>query len=468
MHIRCTNGSPTVDTLDHLPSLPLFVDYDTSDSYGETILTEQDKLGISHALRLHDRVRHLILRLPPSDFHNVLVLMDEYFPILDHLSLSFAGENNITLILPKAFLAPNLRHLALPSISPPRRLRVLTSTVSLVILELSNIQASSYFRPRVLVARLWSLPLLAELSIGFSVPIPRPSTERELLGKQGAPVTLPSLKKLRFKGISVYLEFLVAQIRVPLLELLEITLFNQIAFAQLHLFYLINVTEGFKAPRAEVCFQRDMVYVTTTPGSEGRAFFFRVLCKQLDWQIDCAAQICHALIPTLSGVESVTLFCDSLEVPTELQNGAIDSTTWHDLLRPFIGVKELDIGRELLEEFSRALQVDEVGSDPGFLPNLRSIHAAPDLFTSFIDARQVVGRPVNFNLTSGAGQSPHVLPLVFKESSDSVRELNNRLQEVRWQRTTNLTPFLRFRSEQIGSNHRGTYFCQCSAHYDRL
>ena len=83
-------------------------------------------------------------------------------------------------------------------------------------------------------------------------------------------------------------------------------------------------------------------------------------------------------------------------IPTEWQNGEIDGTTWHELLRSFIGVKELYIDDALLEELSRALQVDEVGLDPGFLPNLQSIHADDNLFTSFIDSRQVVGRPVQF------------------------------------------------------------------------
>ena len=81
-------------------------------------------------------------------------------------------------------------------------------------------------------------------------------------------------------------------------------------------------------------------------------------------------------------------------MPTELRNGAIDSATWHDLLRPFIGMKWIHIDEALLEELSRALEVGEVGSDPGFLPNLQSIHAEHNLFVSFIEARQVAGRPV--------------------------------------------------------------------------
>jgi hypothetical protein len=398
MNVRCINGTPLLDTLDHLPPLPLCVDY----KYADATMTEQDELVIYHALRLHDRVRHIELHSPPSFIlHKVLELMDEHFPILEHLYISFAAKNSIplSLPLPKAFLAPNLRHLTLPGISPPRRLRLLTSTVSLVTLKFSNIQTSSYFCPRILVARLSSLPQLEELSIEFSAPIPRPSTERELLGEQGAPRKLPSLKNLRFKGIGAYLESLVTQIMVPLLKQLDITLFNQISFALPHLYHLINTTEAFKGPSTMVGFHRNQVYVETGHGSEvfeDGPFCFLVICEQLDWQIDCAAQICHALIPALSGVERFSLVSYDMEIPTELQDGAIDGTTWHELLRPFTRVKELYIGHVLLEELSRALQVDEVGSDPWFLPNLQSINTKHNVLTSFIDSRQVVGCPVQF------------------------------------------------------------------------
>ena len=56
----------------------------------------------------------------------------------------------------------------------------------------------------------------------------------------------------------------------------------------------------------------------------------------------------------------------------------------------------LYINGGLLKELSRALQVDGVGLDPGFLLDLRSIYAWDNSFASFIDTRQVVGRPVQF------------------------------------------------------------------------
>jgi hypothetical protein len=411
MHIKCTNGAPIVDTLNHLPPLPLFIDY-VHTRGGVTILTEQDQSGIYQALRLHDRVRHIHLGLPPSILHKVLVLIDDHFPRLETLTLSFPAQNGIHLTLPKAFLAPNLRYLALLGIGLPKRLRVLTSTDSLVRLQLSEIQTSSYFRPRLLVARLRTLPHLEDLDISFSVPIPRPSAERELLGEQGAPGTLPRLKKLWFRGVSAYLESLIAQVRVPLLERLHITFFNQIAFALPHLSHLISITRGFKLPKAAIYFVPSDVSLTTTPhGSAWHGvgpLFLRVLCKELDWQIDCAAQICNAIIPALSHIERLDLECFYRNIPTELQNGAIDSTTWHELLRLFVGVTELYIYTALLEELSRALLVDEVGLEPEFLPNLQTITAegTANPFTSFTDTRQIVGRPVQFS-----GLPPSVSPL---------------------------------------------------------
>ncbi|KAI9432323.1 hypothetical protein H4582DRAFT_1104928 [Lactarius indigo] len=394
MHILCTIGTPIVGTLDHLPPLPLFIDY----QYTNVNIREQDELGIYHALRLRNRIHRIDLRLPPSILRKFLIIMDGSFPLLEHLSLSSTVDKTIPLALPKTFLAPNLRHLVLVGIGLPRRLRLLLSTASLTTLALTNLRASGYFLPRLLVARLQSLYQLEGLSISFSIPIPRPSAERELLGKIGTPVTLPSLKYLRFQGTSAYLECLVAQIRTPLLERFDITLFNQIAFALPHLTRFIDRTEGLKLPIVEAFFGRDEVSMTLghrgTLWDEGR-FTLRVICKQLDWQIDCAAQICRALMPVLSGVEKLTLDYYEMVMPTEWQNGEIDGTTWHELLRPFIWAKDLRICSSLSGELSRALQVDSVGMDPGLLPSLQNLACGSfETFRPFIYARWAAGYPV--------------------------------------------------------------------------
>ncbi|KAN0133536.1 hypothetical protein V8E53_008704 [Lactarius tabidus] len=399
MRILCTKGAPIVDKLEHLPPLPLFIDFrDTA-----MPLSGQDELGIYHALLLRDRIRHMVLHLPPSILHRFLMLMDGPFTSLEHLSLSSIDDEIASLILPKDFRAPKLRHLTLLGVGLPKGLSFL-STVSLTTLALTKIRASGYFLPGPLVRSLHSLPQLEELTISFSIPIPRPGAERELLGAQETMVTLPSLKQLTFQGVSAYLEYLVAQIRAPLLEWLSITLFGQVAFALPHLSHSVNITERLKSRAAEVRFGRDAVSLTMNRYNAQRHeghFVLCVTCKQLDWQIDWAAQIYSALMPALSGVEALTLAFYEPTIGTEWQNGGIDSTTWHDLLRPFIGVEELDICGALSQELSRALELDNVGLDPRFLPSLQVLKyglengRANNLFSSFVDARQVAGRPVS-------------------------------------------------------------------------
>jgi hypothetical protein len=401
IHIRCTNGTPVVDTLDHLPSLPLFIDYRDT-----TAITRQDELAIRQALLLRDRVRHINLLLPPSTFHMFLPLMDEPFSILEYLSLCTNGWNP-RLVLPKTFLAPNLRHLTILGIKIPR-LRLLTSTVSLVTLELTTIRSTGYFIPTLLATCLHSLPQLENVSICFSVPIPCPDPESELSSNGGATVTLPNLKYLAFQGVSAYLECFVAQIGTPRLERLDITLFNQITYDLPHLSHFSDTIEGLKFPIAKVSFGRDLVSVTTedqkTRQHDGR-FSLNLMGGQMDWQIDCAAQICSALMPALLGVEELRLIFYEQTMLTEWQNGAIDGTTWHRLLRSFVGVEELHICAALSQELSRALQVDDIGSDPGLLPSLQEIVSefkgvgVEFLFRSFIRARRIVGNRVRYQST---------------------------------------------------------------------
>jgi len=423
MHILCTNGTPLVNTLVHLPSLPLVIDY----QYANATVGAQDELGIFHALQLRDRVRRVVLRIPPPILDQLLVFMDESFPALEHLSLSSTAEEDTTLLLPKTFLAPNLRHITLLGIGLPKKLLLLSSSVSLFTLTLTNIRASGYFPPQQLVTQLNSLSQLEELTIGFSIPLPRPSAERELLHELEAPVTLPVLKRLTFRGVSAYLDSFVAQIRAPLLERLSITLFNQIAFAIPHLSHFTNTTETLKLPIAKIFFERDefslvMDHRRQQLGDGPPSFSLRVICKQFDWQIDCAAQICSALMTSLSGIEQLELDVEGRGMSTEWQDDAVDGATWRELLGPFTGARELRICRTLVWELSCALRSD-VGLDPALLPGLEVL--APELeeehagnaFASFIDARQVAGRPVLLSPSPASREQSIAFPQQHPETN---------------------------------------------------
>ncbi|KAH9018318.1 hypothetical protein EDB84DRAFT_1626704 [Lactarius hengduanensis] len=97
-----------------------------------------------------------------------------------------------------------------------------------------------------------------------------------------------------------------------------------------------------KALTAKVIFEHDAVSITTDQRNTrqyiGR-LTLRVVCKQFDWQIDCAAQIRSVLMPALSGAEMFKLDFYGLTMPS------------------FIGAKELFIYGALSRELSRALQV---------------------------------------------------------------------------------------------------------------
>ena len=399
MSLSCTNGSPVVDMLAHFPPLPLVIDYRYS------AINPRDEMGMFHALQLRDRVRHVDLHIPHSSLQQLLALMDEPFPSLRHVSLSSTGDGDTSLILPENFLAPNLRHLVLSGVDLPGELTLL-SAVSLVTLTLTDIQASGYFLPKHLAVALFqSSPHLEELSIGFSTPLPRPSAEWELFNALEPPVTLPRLKRLMFRGVSAYLESLVAQFRAPLLQLLNTTLFNQVAFVLPHLSHFINATQKLKLPTGKIVFNQDSVSVTNCGSGGGNGppgFSLRVMCKPFDWQLDSAAQICSALMPVLSYIEELTLDIDGQDIPTEWQDGAVDGEAWLELLRPFVGANRLCLHRTVVRELSFALQPEHVGLDPGLLPALQVLvwqlevgdSDKENVFASFVDARRIADRPV--------------------------------------------------------------------------
>ncbi|KAH9062574.1 hypothetical protein EDB83DRAFT_2520074 [Lactarius deliciosus] len=226
-------------------------------------INRQDESAIHHALLLRDRIRHISLHLPPSILHKFLMLIDEPFSILEHLSLSSTTKEDTSLVLPKTFLAPDLRHLSLLGYRSSKTVTVASPPpVSLATLPLTNIRASGYFLPRPLMAHLESLHQLEELYHRVLHP------------------HTPS----QFQGVGAYLECFVAQIRAPLLERLDIMLFNQLAFVLPHLSHFINTTEAFKLPIATVSFGNEVSIITDRHITQQHEapFTLRVMCKELD------------------------------------------------------------------------------------------------------------------------------------------------------------------------------------------
>ena len=399
VHVLFTNATPPLDTLAHLPALPLVIDYRSWDA------TEIDT-GVLHAIQKRDLIRHIVLRAPATTLDKLILLMDEPFLRMETLSLSCTTmpEDGTSLVLLRSFLAPNLRRLDLRGVFLSTGLSLLTTAHSLITLKLTGIEGPGYFTPEDLVTQLRHLLQLEELFIEFSAPVPRPKAEGELSLPPIPRAILPNLRRLMFRGVSAYLESLIAQISAPFLDRFDITFFNQLTFTLPHLTQFTGTTERLRRPVANIIFDRGVSFIVNSGGPGEGTFSLHISCKHFDWQIYSATQVCTALVPISSAVEELTLDFEGQSLPPDWQND-VDGVAWHELLGPFNGVKKLCIGYPFASEIASALQSDDPDFTLGLLPELRELEAELEIaqtdeaFTAFIDARQLANRPVRLSVS---------------------------------------------------------------------
>jgi hypothetical protein len=202
-------------------------------------------------------------------------------------------SEEMSLVLPKLFQAPTLRCLSLHGVGLPKRFSLLSSMTTLSTLSLTHIRESCYFPPRHLVTQLEGLLLLEELSISFAIPIPLLSNEGELLSTPITPVTLPTLRRLTFRGEDVYLDNFVAQINTPHIERLSLTLVFDITFTLVNLTEFIHRTERFGCPVSRVVFNKDGAFIDASHYEQWGigGLSLRINCESLEWQLDSATPL---------------------------------------------------------------------------------------------------------------------------------------------------------------------------------
>jgi len=161
-------------------------------------------------------------------------------------------------------------------------------------------------------------------------------------------------------------------------------------------------TENLRFDRAEFHFHSERVYVQVNPLETKMpvdAFSVNVGCWHLDWQVSSVAQISNALNQMFSAVEHLTL-AHNVHSPSSEEHNEVDRTEWRKLLGSFSNVKTLRIDDGLVRELSRCLPVEDGEHPLEIFPELQELtysgsDNANGPFTSFIDARQNAGRPVN-------------------------------------------------------------------------
>ena len=180
--------------------------------------------NILAALGHKDRVCGIVFRhISTSLWEEALAAMQVPLPALTRLDL--VSEDKAMPVVPDSFLegpAPRLRSLYMARIPFPGLPRLLSYATDLVDLELYDIPQSGYISPDQMATCLSMLTSLETLRLEFEFPRPRHIQERARPPPQTRSA-LPALTYFTFRGVSEYLEDLVAGIDAPFLEELKIT-----------------------------------------------------------------------------------------------------------------------------------------------------------------------------------------------------------------------------------------------------
>ena len=398
LSLFCTYGTPVADMLAHSPPLPLLVGYFTK---GRELTTE-DEEGITRALKQRDRVRRVRLYIAGTTMQKLIMTMDEEYPILEFLYIVRPIQDNSTILrFPETLRAPHLRFLGLRGFALPIGSPLLATAVGLVTLHLAMIHPSTYFHPNTLIRWISLMTHLETLKIYFDLSIPNRVVERQLTQTPViAPITLPNLHYINFRGVSSYLEAFVHRITAPRLEKLQVGFFNQLSFSVPRLLQFIDAAENLTFGNAVITFSNRSVSVGVSPHGETEAHAFSIVvkCWDLDWQVSSMSQISNSLSQIFSAVEDLVLQHDVHRMSSEEHNN-VDRTEWRKLLRPFSNVKTLLIEKRLVRDVSRCLKLEDGELPFELLPELRELTYSRRVnsgiaFTSFINARWNAGRPV--------------------------------------------------------------------------
>ena len=400
LRLRCTGRTPVRETLYVWPVLPIVLSVNgnemrCADNMIAVLEHNADRICQSELLGFTSL---------SSLFDKVLAVTQQPFPALTHLDLRLREEGTAPVV-PDSFLggsAPQLQTVFLHRIPFPGLLKPLLSATHLVIHSLLRIPHSGYISPEAMVTCLSSLTSLESLLIGFESP--RSCPDRK--GRRPPPLTrtlLPALNKLRFTGVSEYLEHLVARIDAPLLDQLDITFFHQLIFDTPQLAQFLSRTPKFRAhDEVRVAFNYLSVWVTL-PRTFGGALELEISCRKSDWQLSSLAQVCSSFFPQalISMVEHLYVERGYSDV---LWQDDIENSQWLELLRPFTAVKDLYISEIFTPYIAPALQALSGESVTEALPALQSLflerypsgysRLVQDSIGQFVSSRQLSGHPI--------------------------------------------------------------------------
>ncbi|KAH9957456.1 hypothetical protein BC827DRAFT_1225990 [Russula dissimulans] len=404
LQLVCTPTTPAREMLDIWPPLPIMIEampdqYPTSDVYDDNLVA---------VLERRDRVRVIIVWDLSSDLLDKLAaVMLEPLPALTLLSLRFKGD--VASALPERFLGNSalaLQRLELDGIPFPTLPRLILSLDHLTDLCLCNIPPTGYISPDVMASCLSTLTGLRELTIQFKTPRPRfEPSNRRLLSRTR--VVLPALIYFRFKGVSEYLDDLVARIDTPVLGHLEAVFFHQLIFDIPQLSQFSQRTNTLNSPdRVELILHAHSVQVNFCHHSATN-LYLHIPCSQSDWQLSFLVQVCGHPLPVGSSVERLDI--DDFEMSPQIWHDDTDYDQWLEVLRPFMAVRELRVSKSQAPLLMRALKDLTGERTMEVLPKLSDLYlkgpqsakSLQETIGPFVAGRQLSGHPVAVRCREG-------------------------------------------------------------------
>ena len=386
LQLFCSAKTPAKNTLDIWPVLPLVIYCNNSNASIERVD------NIIAVLKRSNRVYQIHLEcISSSDLEKVSSAMQEPFPELSYLWLT--SNQDKAPVFPALFLGgstPPLQYLHFRGIPFSGLPKVLLSATHLDKVELHDIPHSGYFSPEVMVTALATLTGLQSLVLHFRSPLSCPDQASRPLPPPTHSV-LPVLTIFSFKGVSEYLDDLVARIDTPRLNSLAITFFNQILFDTPQLIQFISRTPAFKALEvARVTFRSNTASVNLS------SLEMSILCEDLDWQVSSLEQVCNWCLPPLLMLEDLYISKD------RYWQGDIENALWLELLHPFTTAKSLHLSKEIASLIGPSLQELVGGRTTEVLPVLEEIFLeglepsgpVQEGIVKFAAARQATGHPV--------------------------------------------------------------------------
>jgi hypothetical protein len=397
LQLYCSPTTPVRRTLAVWPPLPIVIR-----QYGHPMCGMRNVIA---ALKHNYHVCEIELwRIPSSLLEQVLASMQMPFPALTNLRLGTKDET--APVVPDWFLggsAPRLRHLSLRSIHIPELPKLLLSATDLVDLSLRDIPHSGYIPPETMVACLSTLTRLKTLVVEFKSPQSRPDPEH----RRPPPLTLiilPALTDFKFKGVSEYLEDLVARIDAPLLHSLAITLFHQLILETPHLSQFFRRTLKSKVLNdARIVFEDRAVQVSlplTSGMSPDETLSLGISCRESEWQLSSLAQFFTLSSPLFSSVEHLYISEDRYWPPRWQDD--TEGAQWLELLQPFAAVKNLYLSKEVALRIAPALRrlvgnrVTEMlpTLQHLFLEGLQPSDPIQETIGPFVAARRLIGHSI--------------------------------------------------------------------------